>query len=545
MIPFKTLRFSNSPSQEWGVNLNRIIHRLNEESNWSPIPIRYSIARMSLAGTLSGLENIRQGRNLKVKPFVTAGFSHARPLDDPLGNFATNQNYDGGVDVKYGLTQSVTLDATYRTDFAQVEVDEQQVNLTRFSLFFPEKREFFLENAGTFTFGGGNQSNLVPFFSRRIGLSPSGTPIPIVGGARVTGQVGRYDLGFLDMQTESQDSTPSNNYFVGRLKRNLLTNSWVGGLITNRDSTVEGDYNRVYGADAHFQFYNRLEVDSYILRSDTPGLSDRNQARQFQTAWRGDELNVVAGYYAVQANFNPEVGFIRRKNNTQYSGEFSWNPLIRRSETIRNLIFRTEMDYFGSGRTGKVETRTKSVNFGVQFQNNGSINVSIKETFDRLVGEFRIRPEIPIPVGDYEYRSYSANASSDRSKKISGNGSIEWGEFWNGSTKSFTGRFNLKPNYHLNFELSYRHNRVTLPNGRFTTDLVGTRFIYAFTPRAFINAFVQYNSDTHRVSSNIRFNLTHHPLSDLFLVYNDVRDTDSGRLVERAFIVKFTNLFNF
>ena len=297
IIPFKTLRFSNAPSQEWGLNIGRSVLHLNERSQWSPIPIRYSPARISLAGTLTGLENISQGRNLQVKPFATGGVAQSRSAD---GQFETQQSltrlkdYDGGVDVKYGLTQSLTLDATYRTDFAQVEVDEQQVNLSRFSLFFPEKRDFFLENADNFTFGPGG--NLLPFFSRRIGLSRDGNPIPIVGGMRVSGRVSQYDIGLLAMTTERLDATPFNTFLVGRVKRNLLTNSWIGALITNRDSGIDGDYNRVYGADAYFQFYNRWEFDGYLLRSDTPDKFGDDQAQRFATAWKDDELTVGAEY---------------------------------------------------------------------------------------------------------------------------------------------------------------------------------------------------------------------------------------------------------
>ncbi len=352
-IPFKTLRFSQSPTQEWGINLNRFVVRTNEQSFWSPIPVRYGMSRISQAGTLRGLEGIRQGRNLKVKPFAITGVTQIAGADGAIG---TTTDYDGGVDLKYSLTPSLTLDATYRTDFAQVEVDQQQVNLTRFNLFFPEKRDFFLENAGTFSFGDtGRGANLVPFFSRSIGLN-SGTPIPIVGGARVTGQVGQYDVGFLTMKTErfSDDgrssgdarSLPSNDYLVARVKRNFSTSSWIGSMLTNRGSTEVGDYNRVYGADAHFQFYERLEFDSYLLRSDTPGTSGKDQARKFATAWRDDEWVVGAEYHEVQTNFNPEMGFIRRKDITQYSGNFSWRPLLPRSRTIRNLVFSTNLDYY-------------------------------------------------------------------------------------------------------------------------------------------------------------------------------------------------------
>ncbi|HYR82884.1 MAG TPA: DUF5916 domain-containing protein [Terriglobia bacterium] len=555
MIPFKTLRFSQSPIQEWGVNLSRFNVRKNEQSFWSPIPIRYSMSRISQAGTLTGLEGIHQGRNLKIKPFATAGITQVRAPDGlikTLQSLTRLKDYDGGVDIKYSLTPSLTLDGTYRTDFAQVEVDQQQVNLTRFNLFFPEKRDFFLENAGIFAFGGGsfqgaNNVNLVPFFSRSIGLS-GGTPIPIVGGARVTGRVGRFDTGFLSMKTErSTDglrSIPSNDYLVGRMKRNFSTSSWIGGLITSRDSTIHGDYNRVYGADAHFQFYSRLEFDSYLLRSDTPGKSGKDQARRFATAWRDDELVISGEYNAVQTNFNPEMGFIRRKDNTNYSGDFSWLPRLRKSKTIRNLIFTTTMDYFKGGN-GKVETRTQGITLGTQFQNSGSINFSVAENFDRLVNKFLIRSNLAIEPGDYKYREYLAKFTSSQRRKITGTGNVSLGEFWNGHRKSFGGALGLRPDYNLSVNLDYSYNRVNLPDGSFSTSLVGARLLYGFSPRVFFNAFVQYNADTHQVSSNIRFDFIHHPLSDLYLVYNDSRDARTGQLRERAFIVKVTNLFSF
>ncbi len=548
-IPFNTLRFSNELTQEWGLNLSRGVRRTNEESDWSPIPQRFQTTRVSIAGTLRGIRNIEPGRNLKVKPFAVAGFTQTRSGSDRFGDWQTDQDYDGGLDVKYGLTQSLTLDATYRTDFAQVEVDQQQVNLTRFNLFFPEKREFFLENAGTFSLGAGQgfafRSDLVPFFSRRIGLSPQGIPIPIVGGARVTGQVGRYDVGVLTMKTESTATIPSNTYTVGRVKQNLLTNSWVGGIFTNRDSTLEGDYNRLFGADAFFQFSNRLEFDGYVLKTETPGLTEKDQARRFATAWRDEELVIGASYSDIQTNFNPEVGFVRRPNATKYAGEFSFNPLIESSRSIRNLIFGTILEYFEDGTTEQVETRIQDLNLGIRFQNGASINYLLAETFERLNRVFRIRPAVGIPAGDYKFRRQRISASSDATEKISGGGSVGWGKFWDGESESFTANLSVKPNYRLNVDLNYSRNQVDLVGGSFTTNLLGLRFVYAFNARAFFNAFIQYNAERNEVSSNLRFNIIHRPLSDLFVVYNDRRSTANAQVVERALIVKFTNLFNF
>jgi hypothetical protein len=570
VIPFSTLRFSNAPTQEWGLNLGRRILRRNEDAIWSPIPVRFrNIGKISLAGTLTGLERVRPGRNLKIKPYISAGSTENRvdvhaPLQSSqsLGRL---RDYDGGVDLKYGVGASLTLDATYHTDFAQVEVDQQQVNLTRFSLFFPEKRDFFIENAGNFGFGGGGSAgrggggsstaasgNLSPFYSRRIGLSASGTPIPIIGGGRLSGKLAGYDIGILTMRTDelvtrdasgdAVSATAANNYLVGRVRRNLLRNSFVGMLVTHRDSTRAGDYNRVYGTDAFFEL-GRWQFGSYVLGSQTPGRTGANHARRAAAAWVDDEFVVSTEYNAVGRNFNPEVGFLRRSDFSQYSGDVAWRPQLLENQTIRNLDFGGNVDYYEDGN-GAIETRTQEMNAGIMFEDTSSINVTVNQTFDRLVEPARI-VSVTVPAGDYDYRAQTATFRTNQSRKISGNGEYSWGEFWNGHRKSVGGGLGLTPNYHLNVDLTYSHNRVNLPTGSFTTDLVGMRLVYAFTGRATLNAFFQYNAATHQVSSNIRFNFIHHPLSDLYLVYNDSRDTASGLLMQRSFIVKLTNLFDF
>jgi hypothetical protein len=554
VIPFKTLRFSSAPSQEWGLQITRRIPRKNEEADWAPLPQNFSNFRMSLAGTLRGLENIRQGRNLKVKPFISTGITQSRSGGrlQTVRGIDRLKDWDGGFDVKYGLTPSMTLDATYRTDFAQVEVDQQQVNLTRFNLFFPEKRDFFLENSGTFGFGPGAGtgagSNLVPFFTRRIGLSAAGTPIPIIAGTRVSGQLDRYDVGVLAMKTEALGSTPSNTFLVGRAKRNLSTSSWIGGLVTNRDSTLSGDYNRVVGTDAHFQFFRKLDFDAYLLGSDTPGRSGRSQARRLQAGWTDVEFLANAEYNEVQPNFNPEVGFVRRRDMRQYAGEVAWEPLLRGSDSIQNLHFGTAVDYYEGSGSGELETRITDTKIGLVWESNAAANVIINRTFDRLNAPLSIpsgNPRVTIPAGDYTYNDYSADFITNQRRKISATGTVGSGDFYGGDRKLAAVGLILKPNHHLSVNFTYDRNQISLPGGEFTTSLVGTRVIYGFSPRAFLNAFVQYNTDTRLISSNIRFNLVHHPLSDLFIVYNDTRKTALGQIRERAFIVKLTNLFNF
>ena len=544
-VPFKSLSYQAGQSQVWGINFRRINRWKNEVSYLVNPPAgmgNRGISFPSFAATMVGLEAPPSSRTLDIKPYAISDVS----TDVPSG-VSNDVGGDVGLDVRYALTQNLSADFTWNTDFAQVEADEQQVNLTRFSLFFPEKREFFLENTNAFTFGPGG--NLVPFFSRRIGLSAAGTPVPVLVGARTSGRaVNNLNVGVLAMRTDSVGTvTPANNYVVGRARRNFLTNSWVGGLGTHRDSTIAGDYNNVYGGDAHFQFFaDRLEFDGYVLRSDTPD-RDRlgeNLARRFQTGWRGDELSVSAEYNAVQPNFNPEVGFVRRGDMSHYNGDVSWAPRLEHP-TIQNLNFGTTVDYYTRASIGSIETRVVEATAGVRFNNNGSTNFTATRTFDRLFEPFPIRSTIPIPAGDYEYASYAANVNIGNGRQITGNTTVTWGEFWNGHTKALSGAIGWRPEYHFSFDANYSRNHVTLPNGAFTTNLIGTRFLYAFTPRAFFNAFLQYNADTRQVSANIRFNITYRPLSDMYLVYNHTRDGARQQTTGRSFVIKLTRMVDF
>jgi Domain of unknown function (DUF5916) len=541
VIPFKTLRFSESSEQEWGLNMFRKIRRVNEESHWAPLPIRYNMTKISLAGTLTGLEGIHQGRNLKVKPYVAAGVNQVAAGADGLAGDGTA---DGGLDLKYGLTPSLTLDATYRTDFSQAEVDQDQVNLTRFNLFFPEKREFFLENSAVFDFGtrsGASNNNLLPFFSRRIGLNDAGTVIPIIGGARVSGTVGRQEIGFLAMKTKHDGNRPGDTFVVGRVRRDLLRNSFIGAIITSRDSTQPGDYNRVYGTDAVFQFYNKIDLTAYYLKSVTPNVDKNDDARKFSLGYKDNVWSISGGYEKVGDNFNPELGFIRREDNSHYSGDAAYNPRVERVRQIRDYSLSASYDYY-AGVDGHIETRTDSQKFNLEFSNSATLTATANQTLERLKQTFT---RYAIPPGDYHYRDYTIGFNSDRSRLIGGRLNYNWGDFWNGTRKSPSGDVTFKPNYHWQIDGTWSRNDIQVPSGRYLTTLVGMKVLYAFSSRAFLNTFLQYNAERHQFSSNIRFNIIHHPLSDLYIVFNEHRDTLTGQVLDRGIIFKLTNLFNF
>ncbi|MBI4474569.1 MAG: hypothetical protein HY646_18000, partial [Acidobacteria bacterium] len=437
----------------------------------------------------------------------------------------------------------------YRTDFSQAEVDQDQVNLTRFNLFFPEKREFFLENSGVFNFGatgaaagGGGGNNLLPFFSRTIGLNEdTGRPIPIVGGTRVSGSIGRQEVGFLTMKTESDNGIRSNNFVVARTKRHLLRNSFVGAIVTSRDSTASGDYNRVYGTDAVFQFFNRLDLTGYFLKSDTPSVAKDEDASRFSAAWRDNLISFGADYEKVGDNFNPEMGFIRRDDMSHYSGDFTLNPRLDRNPHIRDFNITANYDYYADVN-GNLETRTDDFRFNMEFENSATVGFSTTHTFERLKEVFaRYR----VPVGDYRFRDYTVSYNSDRSRVLGGRMNYTWGDFWNGTRRSVGGDITFKPNYHWQADLTWSRNDVKVAAGEYPTTLVGLKVLYAFTSRAFLNTFLQYNAERHQFSSNIRFNIIHRPLSDIYVVFNERRDTRTGQVLDRGVIFKFTNLFNF
>ncbi len=551
VIPFKTLRFPNTEVQEWGMNVLRRVRRRNEDAHWSPLPRRDRLQRVSMAGTLTGLEGIHQGRNFKVKPFAVAGVSNV--YVPARREMRREYDYDGGFDSKYGITQQITLDTTYRTDFSQVEVDTQQVNLTRFSLLFPEKREFFLENSGNFTFGVpisqafvagavSNTNNLIPFFSRRIGLSAEGTPIPLVGGGRLSGKIQTYDLGLLAMKTEKFGAAPSNTFTVGRIKRNLTAGTYVGGMFTNRDSTISGDYNRVYGADSRIRI-KRIELGAYLMRSDTPGRSGNNQVRQVEAGFRGNDLSIITSFHQVQGNFNPELGFLRRSDIENTFASIGWRP--RPSiPRVRNLIFSSSVNYFSTG-AGVIDAREQTAQVGLIFEKSSQFTIDANRNFDRLVTPFSVS-RVQIPLGDYGGQDdFVFTFSSDRSRSVAGTIKYGVGEFWHGHRTNYGPSVTLRPSRHFNLDFTLDRTKARLPRGAFVTNLAGLRLLYAFNANVFLNAYLQYDGNARQFSSNVRFNIIHHPLSDFFIVYNERHDSVSRQLLERTLLLKFTQLFNF
>lgn len=541
-IPFKTLRFREVQDQIWGINFVRRIRRKNEDNHWSPVPRPYRLSRMDFAGTLEGLSGIRQGRNLYLKPYLSTPVTR-REGDDV--DFIPEL----GLDVKYGVTPGLTLDLTVNTDFAQVEADEQEINLTRFSLFFPEKREFFLENASIFQFGKGGRGSgpgaggdLIPFFTRRIGIS-QGRLVPILGGVRLTGRTGRYSLGVLSMQADDFEEVPSTNFSVVRVRRDIFRNSDVGGLLVNKQAT-EGRFNRTYGADLNLRFFNYLDINTFLLKTDTPATEGQEMAGIFSLTWSDQRFDLEATYLDIEDNFNPEVGFVPRVGIRKSRGKFAYKP--RPGEWIpwiREFKPSMTVDHI-TNQENVLETRILNTEFTILFQDSSTLRFRRNAQFERLEEPFHIREDQVIPVGDYLFQEYSVLFSGDRSRMFAGSVGLERGGFFDGDKNVYFLGFLFQPGYRLAAETSWNYGEFRLPSGDFTTNLLRTRFQYSFSTTMFLNALIQYNSALREISSNIRFNWIYKPLSDLFLVYNERRST-TGEVIERALIAKFTYVFDF
>ncbi|MCH7804630.1 MAG: carbohydrate binding family 9 domain-containing protein, partial [Acidobacteria bacterium] len=539
-IPFQALRFRDVEEQVWGVNFSRRIRRKNEYIHWSPVPRPYRTSRTSLAGELNGLSGIRQGRNLYFKPYLLAPV--VRRAGDDVDFIP-----DVGFDVKYGVTSESALDVTVNTDFSQVEADRQQINLTRFPLFFPEKREFFLENASLFQVrrvgrGFRNSSrDLIAFFTRRIGLS-QGRVVPILGGARFTGRVGPYGLGFLSIQSSDFEELPSTNFTVARVQRDILRNSDVGGIFINKQGG--GQYNRTYGVDSHLQFFQHLEIASFFLKTDTPGLLGEDTSTSAFVGWADPRYDIQAEYLSIEDNFNPEVGFVPRKGIRKSRGEF--NLKLRPGEGIpwmREFRPSTGIEYI-TNQANLVQSKNFDQTLEVELQNGGLFQFTHRVEFERLDEPFFIQPDQAIPVGDYVFGSISTHFSTDRSRMFSGNIDLRVGEFFDGHQDSYEAGLRFQLGARFATDVSWEHDDVDLPSGAFSTDLVNTSIDYSFSPRMFLNALIQYNSTLDEISSNIRFNFIYKPLSDFFLVYNE-RRAAGGEVIERALIAKLTYLLDF
>ena len=560
-IPFKSLRFLPG-NQDWGINFKRVVKWKNENQYVTRMPAalgRRAINKLSSAATLVGLEPPQTHRNFELKPYGITGFTTDHPAAAASSSKAKK---NGGIDMKVGITDGLTADVTYNTDFAQVEEDEQQANLTRFSVLFPEKRDFFLEGQGIFAFGGqsnrppGTSSNFgnpqqpdvpVLFFSRRIGLV-DGKEVPIDVGGRITGKTGPYSLGLIDIRT-SEDSArnlAATNFGVVRLKRDILRRSAVGVLYTDRSSTQLGPgHASMVGVDGVFSFYQNLNFNTYLAASDTPGTSGDNLSYRAQLDYNADKYGLQLERLDLQKNFVPDVGFTRRTafaRNTVYA-RYSPRP---QSKTIRKMYYDVSFDYI-TDPSDRLQSRAGLEAVRAELQNGDQVALELAQNYERLDTAFEVSPGVKIPTGGYAFNEVHLLFNPGPQRPVSANVTLEYGQFYNGTRTGIStsrGRVQISPQ--ITLEPGITLNIVRMPEGDFTSTLFNTRATYTLTPRMSASALMQYNSTAASFSSNIRFRWEYQSGSDLFVVLTDNRDTAlSGfpALRNRAFVIKFTRLF--
>ena len=559
-IPFRSLRYRSGPDHVWGVQFRRAIRHKNEWVHLTPVPRAWAgtgaqgIFRVSGWGTLVGLETPQPTFHADFKPYAISGVR-----TDRAGGLERSNELDTdlGVDVKYGLTRSLTLDLTYNTDFAQVEVDEQQVNLTRFDLFFPEKREFFLEGRDLFEFGlsgfgAGRGSERAPtlFFSRRIGLE-AGEPVPIFGGARLTGKIGDFDVGALGIRTSGEEATgvAETDFTVLRMRRDVLSRSNVGVLFGHRSESVRGGgSNQTYGFDGNFTLFDNLTLLTHLAGTRTHDREGRDSSYQIRGSYSGDEWAVQALRLLVEENFDPQIGFVRLTGFLEHSGSVRYSPRPTSIPSIRQFNLEVGVDYREDAPAGSVESRERRGRFDIEFENSDMFTLTAVDSRERLTSPFEISDGVTIPVGTYPFQELEVAYTLGLQRRTSGTLMVRGGTFYSGNITSVgwrRGRVEVLPQ--LSIEPSVSFNWVELEEGSFTTHVAATRVNYSFTPRMFVSGLLQFSSEDRLFTNNLRFRWEYSPGSELFIVYTEDRNTDTldrfSELSNRALVIKVTRLF--
>jgi hypothetical protein len=537
-IPLRTLRFATGKDVVWGVNFQRNIRKTNEIAYWAPLPIQFDLKRLSLAGDLRGL-NLQSPGNLKVIPYVLGQISKDYTVK-PLKTIAKPEI---GGDVKYSVTPSITLDMTYNTDFAQVEVDEQQVNLDRFNLFFPEKRPFFLENAGLFSVGSTGEVDL--FFSRRIGIGDNGGIVPIIGGARLSGKAKNTNLGILSMFTDEVKASKiqKNNFTVARVNQQFGARSSLGGILVNRKGMgdVKEDYNSTFAMDGKLGLGKKAQLSGFIAKTGTPGITTGDHAFKFQSQYEWNGWNLNAAYTEVGEGFNPEVGFLQRtafrKPEALIYKAIRMNGKFGLLEVRPHTSWRGYWDF-----QGQLVTSFLHVDNHWEFTSGTEIHTGINFTTEGVYKAFDIAKGVKIPVGTYNHKEAQIVFFTNQSKPVYISTRHVLGGFFGGKRYSNSITLGLRVGDKFNSEFILNRNDVNLPYGDFKTNIIRSRLSYSFTPRLYVQSLVQYNSVVDAWSANFRIGWLQQANTGLFLVLNAT--TLKGEPNNRSFIVKYSRMFD-
>jgi hypothetical protein len=543
-IPFRTLRYAGGGAQSWGVNFQRNIRRRNERSFWAPLERQYDLLRLSAAGTLA-VEAPSQ-RNLKLIPYVL-GVTR-RDYTGPDGVLSDDDAELGG-DLKWSVTPSVTLDLTVNTDFAQVEVDELQTNLDRFNLFFPEKRPFFLENAGLFSVGNSGEVEL--FFSRRIGIGPRGEVVPILAGGRLSGKIGGTGIGVLNMQTRSLAGVATaNNFSVARISHELPNRSSIGGLFVNRQATGsfagEDDYNRTFAVDGRWGIGKYFELSGWAAGTDTPELEGSEHAYNLGTSYTSPAWTLSATFTEVSESFNPEVGFLSRSGYRNPTG------LVFYTHRVKDFIglheIRPHVSYRGFWKPdGFQESGFLHLDTHWEWRNAWELHTGVNVVREGVLAPFEIAPGVVVPPGTYDHSELQLVGFTNQGAPVSYETRLTVGGLFGGDQLSLLQTLRVRAGEALTTDTEWERNDVELPGGAFVANRWRVRASYSFTPSVFVQALLQYTDIADFWSTNVRLGWLQRSNTGLFVVYTETRDTATGAIIpvrDRSLTVKFSRMFD-
>ncbi|MFQ5602286.1 MAG: carbohydrate binding family 9 domain-containing protein [bacterium] len=564
-IPFKTLRFDKKNTQTWGINFGRYIPRKREQAYWSPITRDDDFDdsgkfKASKFGVLNGLKNIKQDQHVQIKPYSIGGVEKNYDKGTPVEKLA-----DIGLDAKIHLTSNIVSDITLNTDFAQVEADNERVNISRFNLFFPEKRDFFLEGLDIFKIGEETTTDLFTllFYSRQIGLHTDSESfetreVPIMGGVKMTGKEGGFELGLLNVFTNDLEYTnrygtprsiPKTNYSAFRLKRDIFSRSHIGVMGLSRDPVKGGNYNRTFAVDAVFAFDNNLNINGYLAKTLTPGLKGKDYNGFVNFSWGNDKFFTSASYTDIGENFNPEMGFLQWTDIRKIHGQVFISPRPK-FFNLRQTHFTNDFEII-TDHNNVVQYRTFNTGLVNIFQNESYFFLGYTNFYDNIPGDGFFLESAFVPAGIYNYNTFAVLYSSDLSRRFSGSITVGGGTLYDGKFATVLLANYFNPNDKFKVEANWEWNRIELPandvsaDGNFSTSILRFRTIYSFTPNLFAKAFIQWNHFDNRIIGNFLLNFIHSPGSDFYLVYNQEWNTD-GKIetTNRTVLAKLTYLLN-
>ena len=536
VIPFSSLKFKKESTQIWGINFERNIRRKKEQVLWQGWSRLYDVEKISQGGKLIGINNIKQGTKIELMPYVLAGFEFSNEQNK------TKQKIGG--EINFDITPTLKLNFTTNTDFAQVESDRKQINLSRFSLYYPEKRQFFLEGINYYNMNIGREEL---FYSRKIGIDQN-QEIPIIGGVRLFGKLNKTNLGVMSIQTFAKDSIPTTNYSIIRVKQDIFKQSNIGLILTQKYS--KNGYNRVYGTDFTYSttelFRNKnLIVGGAIGASETK-IFDKNDTKNGNNlsynvflSYPNDVVEYDLGFTTVQTDFNPEMGFTRRKNYQMLYTELQFNPRFKKFPFFRNLIFKPiDVNYYINDETKEMESVFYEWRpLGFVMKSGEFFELNIQHLYDKPDADFELIDEVYIPAGSYWDNRYEIQFSTFRGRKIAASGSISTGDFYTGERQEyeFYTFFNL--NKHLNVSLDWQRNYIQLPQESFTTNEIGGRIDYAFNPKLQTSMFAQWNNENENILLNYRINWIPKVGSYFYFVINQELSTETKIKLERTTIL--------